>query len=465
MDKDALDQALQEIARDLDETRLDELVKSLSPAEVQLYKTELTDAWLGIYEIWYYEFSCGKVTMEGWPDSFFSSQLYLLAEAEKISAPKIYHEERACCYQDWAKLKDTPGEQLFYIEKAIAELSTALQAELANSDLYHRMVSVLLDKIKINNQFTDDEFDLVLGYFDRALGLFTGDGVSSLLYYCFVILDLPFAKNQDWHTRFMNKLTAALQEAAEYDALIYLEWSHQLGRMLDFSFENIPPAYAQGLTKQSIDLLKPLTNFETDDPDNLNKLGAAFEKAAKKLSDQDPQAALRHYEVSLAYFVQAQDINPAAWTYTVYATNVLAAMAVIYHRQYDDEAVISMFEKGKFIFSKMIYQETDFTINLNWGRFLIEYARLAYAFDAPDILEEADEKLLIAQEQGQHYYDQPFIARAKVALKLGDRDKCLSILRECKAIFSQYHSYSLSKVLEDEDFAAIKQEITALDNP
>jgi hypothetical protein len=467
MDKAALDSELQQIASDRDDERLEKLVNSLSAAELQLYKEELTEAWLGIFEIWYYDFSCDKVKMNDWPDSFFTYLLDLLSGAEKINAPTIYYEERTWCYQEWARLKDHRHEQLLYIDKAIAEMTAALREQPDSCQFSSSMVSVLLDKIEINNQFTDEEFEQVLIYFELTLSRFSNSALPSLLSYCFIILDFPFPKNRHWHAVFFHKLNTTLYALAEESNLIYLEWSNELTRIVDNRFDNISPGYAQILTKQSINLLKPLTNFETDNPERLNQLGSAFKNAAKHLSETDQQAAaLHYYEVALACFMKGQDINPAAWTFPVYATNVLTAMAVIYYQQHDHDTVIALFEKGRFIFSKNLEPEQDFTLNMYWGRFLIEYARLAYRFDAPDMLQEADEKLLIAQQLGQGYYDQPYIARAKVALKLGDGEKCLSILRECKAVLSHdYYQYSLNKVIEDEDFAAIKQAIAAIDNP
>jgi len=161
----------------------------------------------------------------------------------------------------------------------------------------------------------------------------------------------------------------------------------------------------------------------------------------------------------------AQAINPAAWTYPVYATNALMAMAAIYKTQNDKTTVIALFERGQKIFLNIYEPEQDFTANIYWGEFLIDYARQVYDFDSPAILKAAEEKLLIARELGNKGYDHPYLALAKVALKLGNKEKCLAILKQCKAIFSHaYSTYSLSRVIEDEEFASLKKEITAIHN-
>src|SRR5438045_398464 len=106
-------------------------------------------------------------------------------------------------------------------------------------------------------------------------------------------------------------------------------------------------------------------------------------------------------------------------------------MAVIYHNKQNREKVIELFEEGRTLFSKVYEHEKDFTLNLYWGEYLIEYARLAYNFDAPEILEEATAKSLIAKELGRNYYSQPYTLLAKIALKSGDKDNCMEILKEC----------------------------------
>ncbi|MBO9202015.1 MULTISPECIES: hypothetical protein [Niastella] len=464
MDKAALEEQLQEITYARDDGRLHELIQSLSVDDRQQYKTELGEAFLDIYAIWFYDFDCGKVETNEGPDPFFSYLLELLADAERVDPSRIYNEQRAFCYQAMAGLKTNPDEQLSYIEKAAQEIGEALNAQPDSCGLNNQLVSILLDKIKFRNVYSDDEFVVVLGYFEQGLSNYSSSNQLNLIYKCFDILQLSFPRNRYWHGVFLEKVNTVLRERAENDPLIYLEWVNELKRIVE-NYEGIPPAYAQELARQSAQLLTPLTNFETANPETLNKLGTAFSKTADKLSEQESIAeALTYYNVAVEYFTKAQDINPAAWTYPVYATNALKAMAVLY-AGHNKVAVIALFEKGRYIFSKLYEPEKDFTANLYWGEFLIEYARLAHDFQSPAILQEAEERFLIAQGLGLKYYDHPYLGRAKVALKLGDPERCLAILQECKAVFSElYTTYSLSKVIEDEDFAALKQEIIVIDN-
>jgi hypothetical protein len=231
--------------------------------------------------------------------------------------------------------------------------------------------------------------------------------------------------------------------------------------VLEYAVNAIPTAYAAELNKRSIELLEALTDYATDDTWCLNQLGRAFEKAAQRMPVDATAEKLRYYEIAITYFIKGQTINPAAWTFPVYATNVQMAMARMYYQENNQEKVIALFEAGKIAFSKTYAYEQGFTLMIYWGDFLIEYARLAYDFKAPDILKEAASKLLMAKEEGQGYYSHPYISLAKVALKTGDKQQCLDILQECKAMFTTpYAEYDFASVLKDEDFTEVWPEIT-----
>ncbi|MFL5746799.1 MAG: hypothetical protein ACJ751_19130 [Niastella sp.] len=465
MDKDALDEQLLEITNARDDGRLHDLVESLSADDRQRYKRELADAYLDIYAVWHYDYMCDKVTTTEGPDSFLAYLLELLAEADKLDPSHINHQQRAYCYESWADLKENQEEKLTYLEKAEQEILQALKMEPDSSLLNNHLVGILLDKIKTGNQYRDEDFAIALAYFEQGLLNYRGGNQLTLIYKCIDIVRMPFSRNKYWHGVFLEKQHTVLHRRAEKDPLIYLDWVTEMKRIIE-NYDPETPLQLQDVIQQAVDLLKRLTNFESENPERLNELGHAFAKTAGVLDKTGSTAdALYHYEMAVKYFTMAQDINPAAWTYPVYATNALMAMAAIYHARHDKATVLALFERGQGIFLKIYKPEEDFTANIYWGEFLIAYARLVYDFGSPGILQQAEEKLLIAQELGRNGYDHPYIARAKVALKLGDREKCLAILRECKAVFSHAHAtYSLSKVIEDEDFVQLKQEIIAIHN-
>ncbi len=463
MDKAALEEQLQEISNARDDGRLHELVQSLSAADRQRYKKELADAYLDIYAVWHYDLMCDKVVLNESLDSFFGYLLGLLAEADKLDPSNLNHQQRADCYESWADLLDPREEKLVYLQKAEQELQEALKTRPGSIWVNNQLVGILLKKIKTGNQYHDEDFTVALNYFERALSNYKSSNQMILIYNCLEILEMNFPRNQYWYGVYLDKLTTILHLRAANDPLIYLDWVSELKRII----ENFGPASPeQDIINQSVDLLTRLTNFESDNPERLNQLGSAFAKTAAQLGKTGViTQALEFYDMAVKYFTMAQAINPAAWTYPVYATNALMAMAAIYKAQKNIPTVIALFERGQQIFVNIYEPEKDFTANIYWGEFLIDYARQAYDFDAPDILQAAEEKLLIARELGNKGYDHPYLALAKVALKSGDKEKCLAILTECRTIFTHpYATYSLYRAIEDEDFASLKEEITAIHN-
>jgi hypothetical protein len=91
--------------------------------------------------------------------------------------------------------------------------------------------------------------------------------------------------------------------------------------------------------------------------------------------------------------------------------------------------------------------------------FLFEYARRAYHFHSPAILQQAASKLTLARTLGNNFYNQPFMMLAKVALKSGDRALCIGLLKECRDMFTtEYYEYDMCGVWKDKDFEGIMPE-------
>ncbi|GAA3916647.1 hypothetical protein GO495_19685 [Chitinophaga oryziterrae] len=455
MEQNEFQETLEKLTDKEDIAGIAALVNSLNAEELELYKTELLEAYANIYSLWYYDLICGKIKEEH-QEGIVQELFDILTLAEKIDPENTHYGERAQCYEFLSELKGEETDKLLNIQKAIDEYSDALKKSeniLVNAPL----ANALLDKMLITQEFTDDEFLKVLELFELAFTTYSESVVSSFIHGCFRILNFPFSKNHYWHSRFLNKFNLALTRFTEKEPIIFLTWSEALVRVLEYQQYEISPEYAEELNDISIELLASITDYQTDNQRLLNQLGSAFEKAAKRIKREK----LLYYTIALKYFTKGQTIEPATWTFPVYATNVLKAMAVIYHKQQNQEKVIALFEEGRALFSKVYKHEKDFTLNLYWGEFLIEYARLAYGFDAPQILEEATEKSLIAKELGRNYYNQPYTLLAKIALKTGDKDKCMEILKECKKVFStEYYEYDMGPVLRDEDFREIWAELT-----
>jgi hypothetical protein len=459
MTQEELELRLQELRSGMDETALEELIRCLAPDDIHRHRVMLAEAWYDIFSTWYFDFTCGKVDMQD-PDRFFDFLIHTLDAAEKINADITYHAERGECYQALSELKTNRNDKLLYLDKALQAFAMA-SSERPAAELISQLAEVRLERMSVQGQFTDTEFDEVLVLHERALAAYSNIALSTLLHNTFRMLQFPFARHLFWHDTFLQHLTSALQRLAEKDAIIFLDWSNGLLRVLEHHPDFIPETYRRTLLQRATDLLAPLTDYQTDNLDHLNYLGAAFSKAAERQLG-DPALRLPYYETALKYFVRGQQRNPAAWTFPVYASHTLVAMANIYDPLHDAPRIVSLFEEGNTIFAKTYEHEKDFTLNLRWGEFLFEYARRAYHFNAPVILQQAASKLTLARTLGKNFYSQPFTMLAKVALKSGDRAQCIALLRECRDLFTtEYYEYDLSGVWKDIDFEGITPEDVA----
>ena len=106
--------------------------------------------------------------------------------------------------------------------------------------------------------------------------------------------------------------------------------------------------------------------------------------------------------------------------------------------------------------------EEDLIQYLDWGDFLISYSGMAYDYQSPAINALAAEKLQLAQAQlGKYqahpYFARPYLSMARLAIKSGDKEKCVALLLQCREEIRSkgYVAYDLAEALTDEDFREI----------
>lgn len=435
---------------------LEDFTQQLTDAEKQQYKAELVEAHLSVFSFWCYDWMCDKIQTDD-SQGFIEDLLGLLDTVEVLDPDHPPYRQRAECYKLLTDLPIKTEQKLVHWQQAIDIYQNAVHH--GDITLHAAWATTLLDRMEAQQQFANHELEEALMHFRLALDEFSEQVMTSWQYAAFRVLRFPFADHQYWHSRFLQELEASLAPHTAHDVFVHLLWVKEFIRMLlDHNPYSLTPAHVQQCYESLADSLAFVTHYSTDDPEKLNQLGHAFEKVATHLSDTSAQ--LSYYETALRYFTQGQAINPAAWTFPVYTTNVLKAMAQIYYATRDLAKVIDAFETGRELFAKNL--APGFTLLLYWGDFLIDYARLAYEFKAPTILQEAEEKLLIAKELGENYYSHPFLSLAKVALQLGDKPKCLTILQECHQILGQFINWESE--LADPDFEGVTvNEVLALE--
>jgi len=437
---------LKGLAESYDIGAMDTLVESLSPIHLEEYKQEIIDAYDMVYSYGLYDLDCNKVSD---PEDFIFYLLDIIASIQRFFPDQMYYQERGYCYENLADHAAAYEDKVRYIQEAIHIYNIAPQT----TNMQMSMVGALTDKMEITKEFTTDAFTELLYFFRLVLS--DTSFIKSLVHQCFRVRSLPFEQNHYWHQRLLREFEVAMHELAEKELLVYLDWAETYHYLLYHDSPEIEPEYKTAMVAQTASLLQPLEGYYTENPELLNRLGKAFADTAKRSEDNDLK--LEYYRISVDFFTKGHEQQQAAWTFPVYATNSLLGMAHIYHEQGAYEKLINTFEHGLQIFSQVYKHEEDFQLNIYWGDFLLEYTGLAYDYKSPSINRLAEEKLQIAAVLGRNYYSHPYISMARLAIKSGDKEKCVKLLLQCRdAIHSTgYDAYNLSEVLSDEDFREI----------
>jgi tetratricopeptide (TPR) repeat protein len=321
------------------------------------------------------------------------------------------------------------------------------------------IVRALINKMEITQQFTTEAFTELLSFFKPAL---TDPALAKeLVYQCFRVRSLPFEQNLYWFQVLLSELESALHELATNHPLVYLDWAEAYHYLLYTDTDKIYTGYKATMVAQTVLLLKPLEGYYTEDTDILYRLGKAFADTAQ--SSPDYELKLVHYKFAFDFFTQSHDRRPQGiWTYPVDAIITLYYMAGAYQELGLHEKVIDTFEQGLQLFSKAPNHATDYTLNQYWGDFLIEYSGRAYKYQSADLNRRAEEKLhlaikLILEYQSHPYFSRPYFSLAKLAIKSGDKEKCVSLLLQCReAIRAKgFPGYHLQDALEEEDFREV----------
>jgi hypothetical protein len=441
---------LKGLAESYDIQAMDTLVESLSLAQLSAYKQEIIDTYDMVYSYGLYDLDCDKVSD---PEDFIFYLLDIIASIQRFFPDQMHYQERGYCYENLADRAATYEDKVRYIQEAINIYNIAPQT----TNMQMSMVRALTDKMEITKQFTTEAFTELLYFFRPVLSDTTF--ISALIHQCFRVRFLPFEQNHYWHQRLLHEFEGAMHEQAEKKLLVYLDWAETYHYILYHDSPEIEPEYKATMVAQTASLLQPLEGYYTEDAELLNRLGKAFANSAKRLTDNDLKLA--YYRISVDFFTKGHEQQPAAWTYPVYATNSLLGMAHIYHVHGAYEKLINTFEHGLQLFSQVYKHEEDFQLNLYWGDFLVEYTGLAYDYKSPSINRLAEEKLQLSAVLGRNYYSHPYISMARLAIKSGDKEKCVNLLLQCRdAIRSTgYDAYDLSEALSDEDFREIRDRL------
>lgn len=438
---------LKELAGNYDIQAMDAFVEALSDEQRETYRQEIIDNYEMVYSEGWYDLSCDRISD---PADFILFLLEVLDSLQRFFPDLMYYEERGACCKELAYYATASEEKLRYIQECLRIYSIAPQT----TGMQLHIVSALLDKMEITTQFTTEAFTELLSCFRPAFSDVTL--VRELVHQIFRVRTLPFGENENWHQRLLQEFENAMHIHAEAKPLVYLDWAEIYHYLLFHDSPEVQPdTYKASMIAQTALLLKPLEGYYTENADLLNRLGKAFADTAKRSADNDLQLA--YYSMAVDFFTKGHQLQQAAWTFPVYATNALLGMAHIYHKQGRYEKLINTFEHGLQLFSQVYKHEEDFTLNLYWGDFLVTYTALAYDYKSPSINRLADEKLRIAAVLGENYHSHPYYSMAKLAIKSGNKEKCVKLLLECREAMRSrgLTHYDLTDALSNEDFREV----------
>jgi hypothetical protein len=439
---------LDEISDVQDLGALDTLVESLTPAELDEYRESIAITYEKIYSYGMYDLACDKVSN---PEDFAFFLLDVIASAQRLSPERGYHKERGYCYEKLSALTEAHDDKVRYIEEAIQIYNAAPQ----NTEMRVAIIDALLERMELTKQFTTEAFTELLYFYRPVLSAKDIASVESLIYANYKVLGFDFEQNEYWHQRLTREFEGAMHPYGEENLLVYLKWAETFMRMLDYDRHTLTPERKANIIMQTISLIQPLEDYFTEETEILNRLGRIFEQTAEKTADMSIK--LNYYRVAVEFFTKGHILQPAAWTFPVYATGVLLEMAKIYNAQGSYEKMLNTFEHGQQLFSQVYQSETDFTLTLNWARFSLQYTKMAFDYKSASVNKLVEEKCLLAIQLGNHAYTQPYLTLAKLMLKTGNKERCMEIMKECKQLFtySPYYSYDFREVREDEEFKDI----------
>ena len=487
--KISLKKQLSECVENTDEHRLDLIAEKMRKSATLSEKRQIAKAYLSIENFVYADLVCDKFSekeRKGIAERLFET----LKKAQEIQPSAVLFRERADLDSLLAEYESNVEKKLAYQEKAVKEAYAWLREKPASPENKQYLARQLFHQMEIKKDWNEKNFQEILELLSLSMkysnnpAFYTFISFISLTY---KILELPFKEKEHYHRIFLARFSELAKKKCEKKSehekqivfgnivtrgpLLYLEWANDLTRLAEYydkyyedksSFAKYVPEMRNTAEK----CLLQLKNYEAKEEWVLISLGQAFHSLAERTSDMEFDKKNDYFNQALKFFLLAQAVNPMAWTSPVYATNVLLNLAKLYHKKGDKDTLIKTLSRGKAIFETTEkYLREDFTESLYRGNFMYEFARLGYGFKNEELLDDAEKSLRIAVKKGNGYYSDPFRSLAKIALRRGDKKKCLEILKECKTEMNLkkkkwgYDGYTFDFVYADDDFKEIWEEL------
>ncbi len=449
---------------------LDKLYKEVLTSGSVALKEELAEAYLSIKFVYAMDYHCGKIEGE---ETVFD-MLEWIDKVEKLTPEESFSSYRGSCYELIVDQVKQPKDKEKYINKAIEQYENGIKENPKEFKAYTELAEAVLEKNIILKRYKPIDFEQIISLFSKSIEVelktletekdyylyYNSVAFTSFLFTSYKIATLTFDQSLKIHQHFLKEFKSLATDYIKKDPFYYYTWARTLGRVIDYNKYTVKDKNYTSLSKNATieiqkeieDKLSYITSYTSTDKDKLCNLGHIFHKIAKD------KRSLTYHKIALNYYLNAKVIDPHTWTYPVYATNALKNMALLQLEKANTREAQIAFKTGKEIFAEAaVTVGEDFTLFSYYGEFLYTYAKHIDHFSNKPLLEEAQQKLLVAKRLGKKFYDSPYIYLAKVALKLGDENKCIQVLEECYHVFSnEYHNYDFRRVRKDNDFNELK---------
>ncbi len=482
--KQSLKSQLSECVQNYNEAGIDKLAKQIAKTGTIADKKLVAEAY-SLMEVYIYADLVEDKFKPEDRKGVAEGLLDILRKVQKLRPDAVLFRERAECYSLLAKYYKKSEKKIEYQEKAVKEARRWLREKPASHENKHYLAEVLFERMKIKKDWSQKNFQEILDLFTASMKYLSPSRLAvyhsqsywknivpfnSFIAVSYGILELPFNKKDYYHTLFLENFSVLAENKCAKSPQLFLTWWDQIMRLAEYyesyvkksGFAKYIPKMREAASKQ----LLHLQNYETKDVGLLNGLGQAFQALAKITNKDDFDKKSSYLGYALKFFLAGQEINPMAWTFPVYATNVLKNIAELYHQKGNKKMVIKTFSKGKSIFKTTEkYLGDTFTLSNYCGEFLYEFADLGYDFKNERLLNDASKQFESAIKKGEGYYSEPYIYLAKIALRKSNKSRCLVILKECKEALSKSGcKYKFGEICEEKDFAEVCKEMRKMDS-
>jgi tetratricopeptide (TPR) repeat protein len=448
---------------------LDDLFDRLSHHGTPEEKELIADGYISDFGQCHYDYMCGKFNNLEW-----IWEMMDWIEKVKILNPGFdqYYFFKGHVYEMLSSVSEEQESKVKFNNLCIEHLRKQQEVNAEDITLLIDIAQNLFQHCRLIGDYQTQILDEIKTLFLKALHLerkeehqsgffgFNGSAISGFLNISYDFLGLSFDTSAQVHQEFISAFKKTIKPYTKKDPCIYYHWAETLVRITDrvdypdIETCRISQEVVNDIWKEVKEVLVPATDLQSTDEHFLTSIGHLFATIAKK------EASLLYYEIAYNYYSKALKINGETWSNPYYASNALRMMAFIHLENKERKESIKLFEQGIHIFKEAQKKVHDFQLSIYHAEYLYDYAKYLEGFSNRETLLEAQKLFEDSRILAEDFYTHPYSGLAKTALRLGDKEECLKILKVCGEIFSdEYHTHNFDEIIDDTDFEEVKDEL------